>query len=139
MKQGVGAEDRVVIELEIEVPKIGDPFQSGIASVGLKKLLPIFEHCRPNGERVGIWRGERGSAPNGFATGAAGAQGRSQRVADSAVVRKDEPRFFRWNLDDGFRFDGSVFDLACEKRDLPFAVASRQTEIDAVSPKAVSR
>ena len=74
MKQGVGAEDRVVIELEIEIPKIGDPFQSGIASEGLKKLLPIFERFRANREGAGIWRRESSSASNRLATGTARAQ-----------------------------------------------------------------
>src|SRR5205823_4237715 len=77
MKQGVGAKDRVVIELEIEIPKIDDPFQPGIASERSKKLLPIFGHSWANCVALGIRRGETSSASNRLASGAGGAQPRS--------------------------------------------------------------
>src|SRR5438874_5703523 len=100
MKQCVGAKNGFFVELEIEIPQIDNPFQLGTGGIGLKKLLPIFESFGANSEGIGIWRSESSSASNGLATRAAHAQSRCYRVADSAVVRKNEPRFFRRNLDD---------------------------------------
>src|SRR4051794_29086720 len=76
MKQGVGSEYGVVIELEVEVPKINDSFQGEVAGVALKKLLPVFRHARANREGLAIRRGKSGSAPNDLATRAGGAEPR---------------------------------------------------------------
>ena len=93
----------------------------------METLLPIFERFRANSEGVDIWRGESSSASHGLATRAARAQSRRYRVADSAVVRKNQPRFFRRNLDDRLHRHGSALAFTCQQRDLAFAIASHQT------------